>query len=124
MAMVELIFALIASVQLNTFELQKAHATAYCLNGITASGEMTQEGICAAKSDWLGSDIAIYKRLPQDKVGDLIGIYRVSDTGKTDGLRNGTVVDIWRPDLDSCQEFMNLVYEDNCHGKVYIIFLN
>lgn len=98
----------------------KARATAYCLSGKTASGEEVREGICAGKKEWLGKTIYIYKRLPDDSIGDLIGIYECLDTGGTKAIRNGKVVDIWCEDYSSCKEFMNLVYEDDCAGKIYI----
>lgn len=103
------------------FDILPANATAYCIEGITKSGEYTRDGICAGKEEWIGKRILIFQKLPDGKIGEFIGEYEVKDTGGTDGLRNGTVVDIWKPDLESCQEFMNLVYEDNCYGKVYII---
>lgn len=99
---------------------QSAHATAYCLTGITASGEQTRDGICAAKREWLGKDIYIYQKLPGGEIGKFIGKYECRDTGGTNGLKTGKVIDIWRPDLESCQEFMNLVYEDGCKGRIYI----
>lgn len=104
-----------------TIDILPAHATAYCIEGITKSGEYTREGICAGKEEWLGKKIFVYQKLPDGNVGKLIGEYDCLDTGGTPGLNNGSVVDIWRPDLEECQEFMNLVYEDNCKGEVYII---
>lgn len=100
--------------------LMKAHATAYCLSGITASGAQTRRGICAAKKEWIGKTIVVYQRLPGDELGDMIGIYECLDTGGTKGIKTGKVVDVWQPDLEGCQEFMNKVYEDECKGKVYI----
>ena len=100
--------------------LMKAHATAYCQSGITASGTQTRKGICAAKKEWIGKTIVIYQRLPGDKIGNMIGIYECLDTGGTEGIKTGKVIDIWEPDLEGCQEFMNKVYEDGCKGKVYI----
>lgn len=100
--------------------LMKAHATAYCQSGTTASGTQTRKGICAAKKEWIGKTIVIYQRLPGDKIGNMIGIYECLDTGGTEGIKTGKVIDIWEPDLEGCQEFMNKVYENGCKGKVYI----
>lgn len=97
----------------------KGSATGYCLHGTTASGTKTRPGICAAKKEWLGKTVILYKRLPDGSVGDLIGIYEVQDTGGTKGLKNGTVIDIWCEDIEEVQELMNLLYENNCKGKVY-----
>ena len=123
--MVDILLAVVMCIQLHSIELdmQPAHATAYCIEGVTRSGEMTHEGICAAKEEWLGNYILVFQRLPDGKIGDFIGGYLVADTGGTQGLRDGKVVDIWKPDLDSCQEFMEIVYEDNCQGKIYICVL-
>lgn len=96
--------------------LLKGFGTAYCLPGITASGEQVREGICASsKKEWIGKTIILYQRLPDGNVGEIIGIYECKDTGC-----KGSVIDVWFPDLDKCQEFMNRVYEDGCKGKVFI----
>lgn len=96
--------------------LIKGYATAYCLDGVTATGKHTREGICATGNpEWIGMTAVIYQRLPDNKVGEIIGIYEIEDTGC-----KPTVMDIWEPDLDRCQEFMNRVYEDGCEGKVWI----
>lgn len=95
--------------------LIKMHATAYCLQGITASGKPVRKGICASGyKDWIGKTVIVYQRLPGDEVGRLIGIYEIEDTGCKE-----SVLDIWMPDLDECQDFMNTVYENGCKGKVY-----
>lgn len=95
--------------------LIKAHATAYCLEGKTATGKYVREGICATgNSEWVGKTVIMYQRLPNGNVGRMIGIYEVEDTGC-----KPTVIDVWKPQ-EKCQEFMNEVYEDGCKGKVYI----
>lgn len=96
--------------------LFKGFGTAYCLPGITASGEPVREGICATgKKEWIGKTIVLYQRLPDGNVGEIIGIYECKDTGC-----RSSVIDVWFPDLDKCQEFMNRVYENGCKGKVFI----
>ena len=32
----------------------KSRATAYCLDGVTASGQEVRKGVCAGKDEWLG----------------------------------------------------------------------
>ena len=98
----------------------KSRATAYCLDGITASGKPVREGICAGKDEWFGKTIIVYQRLPGDKLGSLIGIYECLDKGGTEAIKNGWVIDIWEPDLEACQELMDKVYEDGCEGKIFI----
>jgi len=98
----------------------KGHATAYCLKGKTASGIETCDGICAMnkqvvkEQNLMGKSVTLYKRLPDGTIGEEIGTYIIADTGCSKN-----VIDVWRPDLESCQKFMNLVYEDNCQGKIF-----
>lgn len=101
-------------------ELLSVHATAYCVTGTMASGQQTRSGVCAGKREWLGKQILIFQKLPGGEIGEYIGSYECLDTGGTPGLNNGTVVDIWCPDLEGCQEFMDRVYENGCQGRVYI----
>jgi len=109
----------VSPVNISSFVVS-GYATAYCVSGVTASGEMTRDGICAGKDEWLGKTVILYQRLPDDSVGDMIGMYECKDTGGTPGLKEGRVIDVWHEDLDQCQEFMNLLYEDGCQGHVYI----
>ena len=96
-------------------ELMKMHSTAYCLDGITASGEPVRAGICATgHKEWLGKTVILYQRLPNDDIGEILGIFEVKDTGC-----KPTVIDVWFEDLDKCQEWMNNIYRDGCKGRVY-----
>lgn len=105
-------------------DLYKAKATAYCLPGKTASGCEVREGICAGPSEWIGKTIILYQRLPGDRVGDMVGIYECLDKGGTEAITNGDVIDIWQKDLSECDEFMELLYSNNCKGNVYIQILD
>lgn len=99
--------------------LIKARATAYCLQGTMANGEEVRSGTCAMSDrKMIGKTLVMYQRRPDGTVGKMIGIYEICDTGCKKG-----VVDVWQPDLNECQNFMNLVYEDGCKGKVYIQIL-
>lgn len=96
-------------------QLIKMHGTAYCLKGKTASGKDVRIGLCASgHRDWLGKTCIIYQRLPDDSVGDMLYILEIEDTGCKE-----SVIDIWMPDLDACQEVMNKLYEDGCKGRIY-----
>lgn len=106
--------------QVTETKLIKCKATAYCLPGTMANGNKVHDGACASNK-YFGKTIVMYQRLPGDKIGNYIGTYTVEDKGATRGLKNGWVVDVWRPNLDECQEFMNLVYEDGCKGNIYIV---
>lgn len=94
---------------------KEVSATAYCLKGRTASGQVVRDGICAGSDLYFGKTIAVYK-----KSGELIGYYECLDKGGTKGIKSGNVIDIWCSDYDSCKDFMELIYEDEAKGKVYI----
>lgn len=106
-------------------KLIKGYATAY--NGpsdTTCTGDKVREGICGGCKAYLGKTIILYQRLPDDEVGQIIGIYECLDTGTgTEGFQQGKVIDVWCPE-DELQDFMNRVYEDDCHGKVWIEVLD
>ena len=106
-------------------ELIKGFATAY--NGptdTTCTGEKVRKGICGGCEAYLGKTIILYQRLPNDEIGQIIGIYECLDTGTgTEGFQQGRVIDVWMPE-DELQDFMNRVYEDDCHGKVWIEVLD
>lgn len=96
--------------------LIKMRATAYCLDGITCTGKEVRKGIAASgRKELIGKTIILYQRLPNDEIGRGLGIYEVEDSGCKEN-----VIDVWRPDLDSCQEFMNEVYEDGAQGKIWV----
>lgn len=115
-----LIGAIATMTALTQPKIMEAHATAYCVSGTTYSGQETREGICAGKKEWIGKTIIVYQKLPGGEIGDLIGYYECLDTGKTNGLKTGKVIDIWCPDLEACQKLMDRVYENGCKGKIYI----
>ena len=100
-------------------DLIKGVSTSYCIKGITASGEITHQGICAGSPKYLGKKIEIYQRLPGDKVGMYLGMFDCKDTGKTKAIRNGYCIDVWMPDQQACQKWMDLVYLNDCNGKIY-----
>lgn len=109
-----------ATIEYEQPELIAGYATAYKLKGITASGEEVREGICASCGSRLGDAIILYQRLPDNSVGEVIGVYECKDTGGSKAIKAGKLIDVWKPDLDACQEFMNRVYEDGCGGHVWI----
>ncbi len=84
--------------------LQKMSATAYCMGEVTANGSKVHEGGCAASKDHLGQVAIVYTI-----EGEFLGYYECNDTGGTEGLNNGYVIDIYRSDLDRCQEFMETI---------------
>lgn len=125
--MLETLLALAVSTIINIQSIDidipmiEGYATAYCVSGTMASGQQTRPGVCAAKKEWLGKKAYIYQRLPDNTRGELLGVYDILDTGGTQGLKNGKVIDVWMPDLQGCQDFMDYVYEDGCKGRIYIL---
>lgn len=105
--------------------LQKMHATAYIgASDHTYSGKHVRDGIAATNKKHIGQTAIVYQRLPGNEVGEVIGIYEIEDTGDTKGIANDNIIDIWCPDLDACQDFMNTIYEDGCQGKVFVQFID
>lgn len=102
--------------------LIKGYATAYIGESeYTYTGDKVREGICGGCKDYIGKTIVLYQRLPNDEVGRILGIYECLDTGTgTEGFQQGRVIDVYQPSLEECQDFMNLIYEDGCQGRVYI----
>ena len=102
--------------------LIKGFATAYPSdNEYTYMGDKVHEGICGGCKEYYGKTIILYQRLPDDGIGEIIGYYECLDWGPaTQAFQEGRVIDVYRSDLDRCQEFMNRVYEDGCQGKVWI----
>jgi len=90
---------------------QKMHATAYCVGHHTANGSAVHGGGCACNPH-LG-DLAIVYTLD----GKFLGYYECNDTGGTQGLQNGTVIDIYRKNLTQCQMLMKLL---GAEQKVYV----
>ena len=102
--------------------LIKGYATAYVGDSdTTCTGDKVREGICGGCKDYIGKTIVLYQRLPNDEVGAILGIWECLDTGTgTEGFRQGRVIDVYQPSLEECQDFMDLIYEDGCKGKVWI----
>jgi hypothetical protein len=102
--------------------LIKGYATAYTGESeYTCTGDRVREGICGGCKDYIGKTIVLYQRLPGDEVGEILGIWECLDTGTgTEGFQQGKVIDVWCPDLDECQKFMDKIYEDGCQGRCFI----
>lgn len=102
--------------------LIKGYATAYIGESeCTYTGDRVREGICGGCEAYIGKTIVLYQRLPNDEVGNIIGIYECLDTGMgTEGFKQGKVIDVYKPNLDECQAFMDLIYTNGAKGKVFI----
>ena len=89
------------------YELQM-DVTAYCLEGTTADGSATREGICAGKPEWLGEG---YVAVVYDNDWEFLGMYEVKDTGG-ERIKKGKTLDIWLPTHEECIEFGR---KKDCH---------
>lgn len=78
-------------------------ATAYCINGTTASGSHARRGIAASKPEWMGLTAMVYKN-DNGEPGDFLGYYEIKDTGGKN-IRSGKVIDLWFPTYDECIQF-------------------
>lgn len=90
-------------------DIEKLHTTAYCLHGVTATGGTTRPNIAACNTHV--GDVAIIYTLD----GEYLGMYEITDTGGTEGLRAGKVIDVWFDALDECKEWMSIT-----GGKCYV----
>lgn len=102
----------------NYSEPFKVHITSYIDDGTCASGEHTRIGVCAMKKEWIGKTAIVYLRDEDGNIGDVYGIYEIEDCGGTDGLKDGKVIDIWMPNLDSAKTVMK---ETNGLGYVQLV---
>lgn len=90
---------------------QVMNTTAYCVGHHTANGSPVHHGGCASSLDRIGQ-IAIVYTLD----GNFLGYYECNDTGaEGGGVRNGTVLDIYRKNLTMCAGYMKIT-----GGKVYV----
>lgn len=82
--------------------------TAYCDEGITASGKHTVEGLTIAGArEWIGCAAILYEVNENGSIGDMIGIWEFTDTGygRDGDIPRGETVDIYLEDYDACIEW-------------------
>lgn len=85
-------------------EYKKMQATAYCLTGKRCDGGAVRRGIASAAPEYYGMTAAVYIN-DDGKPGEFLGWYEILDTGGNEGIRNGTVLDIWMPTYEECIQF-------------------
>lgn len=88
----------------NSTDKHSMIATAYCLQGKTASSEYVREGIVASKPEWIGKKVIIYYEHKDGTLGECLGCFDVKDTGG-DNIQAGRVIDIWMPTYEQCKQF-------------------
>lgn len=102
-AMVMIVMLIALSIQADANQLEgvtRVRCTCYTIDGITASGQHTRQGIVAGKSEWLGCVAVLY-----DTNGEFIGFYEVLDTGGTNAIRSGKTIDVWVEDDEAVREW-------------------
>lgn len=104
------------------------HATAYTGGTVTATGKVPREGLAASDREHMGDGwtALVYRAIPDGNggytQGELLWILECEDTGGK-GVGAGYVIDIYRDNLDRCQELMNTVYENGAGGRVFVQYV-
>lgn len=73
-------------------QLYKVKATAYCLKGTMANGEKVRQGVVAYAPELIGMTMVMYDA----NTMECLGVYDIADTGSS-SIRKGYVVDVWIP---------------------------
>lgn len=97
----------------DTSQMQKMYTTAYCLHGVTANGGTTRPHIAACNTH-LG-DVALIYSIN----GDFLYMAEITDTGSSNGLVSGNVIDVWFDTLDECKEWMR-----ETEGRCYVLWVS
>ena len=99
----------------DTSQMVTMHTTAYCLHGVTASGGTTRPHI-AACNPHLGECAYIYTM-----DGEFLDLVEITDTGSSNGLQAGNVIDVWFDTYEECVAWM--VKVDEYGGKCKVLFV-
>lgn len=92
----------VAPEQLSVTEPALIRATVYLPTGNpTASGVMPYEGVLAGRKEDIGKAAILY-----NSDMELIGVFEFCDTGSAKGLKNGTVIDVYRDSVESYREWV------------------
>lgn len=102
----------------DTSQMQKMYTTAYCLHGITANGGTTRPHIAACNTH-LGDVAMIYSIN-----GDFLYMAEITDTGSTEGLQAGRVIDVWFDTYEEAEEWMRLTATENGKSVVYVQWIS
>jgi len=98
-------------------EGQEMYLTCYCPEScpgtVTATGARVREGIIASSREHLGDGAMIYLT-----DGSFLGFYECLDTGGTDGIKAGRVIDMYMDSLDRAKEIMRI-----SQGRCLVIWI-
>ena len=99
----------------STTELTKIRCTCYIDSGITASGQVTRDGVIAGRREDIGKTAALYRYNADGSVGEFIGYYEFLDTGAgidTDGdgegdsIKKGLSIDVWKSSMTEVNDWI------------------
>ena len=97
----------------DTSQMEKMWTTAYCLHGVTSTGGTTRPHIAACNTHV--GDVALIYSLN----GDFLYLAEITDTGSSEGLRAGRVLDVWFDTYEECEEWMRTT-----EGKCYVLWVH
>lgn len=104
-------------------KLIAGYTTAYTAkpDAKTCTGNTVRPGICGGYGPYIGKTIILYKRLPDNTIGECLGIFECLDTGTgTKSFQEGKLIDVFQPTKEDVQKWADKTYEDGCQGKVWI----
>ena len=81
-------------------EFETLHTTGYLINGITATGGTTRPGI-GANNKHVGELAVVYTL-----EGEYLTTIEITDTGGSEGMKSGKVLDVWFPTKEEAKEWM------------------
>lgn len=110
------------NIRANEVEVVEMNLTAYCTGTVTASGTEVKEGVAAVSKENMGK-IAIVYTIKDGQINELLGIFDCLDTGGA-GVKKGYTIDIYRNNLERCQDLMDKVYENGAKGRVLVKFVD
>lgn len=112
--LVMIIAAVLLTVEETNAEPIRMHLTCYCPEScpgtITYTGAHVREGIAAVTTEHIGDKALIWT-----VSGDYLGCWECLDRI---GTGNRSVIDVWKPDIESAREMMRLT-----GGRVMVSFV-
>ena len=81
-------------------EFETLHTTGYLIQGTTATGGTTRPGI-GANNKHVGECAVCYTL-----EGEYLTTIEITDTGGSEGMKSGKVLDVWFPTKEEAKEWM------------------
>lgn len=104
---ITIVMLIVASAQREVYgaELIEIESTAYYEGTVCADGtEPVVNLTLAGRKEWIGKTAALY--ISKDGlISEFIGYYEFHDTGGDERLKNGTCIDIFMQDRDTCLQW-------------------